>query len=81
MLSMTVRARRAVADPRRQRARALELRAAVSAGRAALERGEGRSAQALIAPLHRTFDAGLSEPDLVDARALLDASGAIQERP
>lgn len=67
---------RALKLSHRQRARALELRAAVSAGRAALERGEGRSIHALIAPLYRTFDSDLSDPDLADARALLDTSGA-----
>ena len=57
---------RALNLARRQRARALELRAAVSAGRALLEHGERKSARALIADLYSTFDTSLSDPDLRD---------------
>lgn len=67
---------RALNLARRQGAHALELRAAMSAARAGPEGDEGRSANALIAPVYHTFEAGLSDPDLVDARALLDMVGA-----
>ncbi len=60
---------------RRQHARSLELRAAISAGRASLERGEKKSARDLIRAVYRSFDASLSDPDLLDARELLDATG------
>jgi class 3 adenylate cyclase/tetratricopeptide (TPR) repeat protein len=70
---------RALKLARRQRARALELRAAVSAGRAWRERGERNPARDLIADLYGSFDAGLSDPDLLDARELLATLGNAQK--
>jgi tetratricopeptide (TPR) repeat protein len=68
---------RALDLARRQRARSLELRIAVSAGRAALERGEKEAADALVSAVYRSFDAGLDDPDLSDARTLLARSAAL----
>jgi len=59
---------------RRQGARSLELRAAVSAGRALLERGASQSAGELIGAVYRSFDPALGDPDLRDAQDLLDAA-------
>ena len=64
---------RALKLARRQHARGLELRAVMSVGRASLERGGTASAHALISAVYRTFDASRTDPDLIDARALLDA--------
>jgi len=70
---------RALNLARQKGARALELRAAISAGRALLERGEQNSAHDLIGAVYRSFEANLSYPDLRDARELLNASGSAQQ--
>lgn len=67
---------RALSLARRRGARGLELRAAISAGRASLKRGETTSARVLLSDACRSFDSGLSDPDLVDAHELLDASSS-----
>ncbi len=58
---------------RRQYARGLELRAALSAARASIARGDRAAAEALVSAIYRTFDAHLTDPDLADARAILGA--------
>ena len=67
--------RRALALARDQGARALELRAAVSAGRASLDGGNPAKAHALVSEICRSFDPDLPDPDLIDARNLLTALG------
>jgi predicted ATPase len=63
---------RALAVAREQKARSLELRAAMSL--AMLERGRGRTAAArdALAPVHGWFREGFDSLDLREARALLD---------
>ena len=67
---------RAIALARRREARGLELRAALSAGRASLKRGEREQARRLIAPVCQGFDAQLTDPDLRDARELMESLDA-----
>lgn len=70
---------RALNLARRQHTRGLELRAAMSAARASLDRGEKESAHALISAVYRTFDTSLADPDLLDAQDLLKASGTAEQ--
>ncbi|HVT61277.1 MAG TPA: protein kinase [Thermoanaerobaculia bacterium] len=56
---------------RRQRARSLELRSAMSLARLRCERGQRLEAHRLLAEIYGAFSEGLDTPDLVDARALL----------
>jgi len=67
---------RAIALARRREARGLELRAALSAGRASLKRGEREQARRLIAPVCQGFDAQLTDPDLRDAQELMESLDA-----
>jgi tetratricopeptide (TPR) repeat protein len=66
---------RAVEIARAQEAKTFELRAATSL--ASLWQGQGKleQARALLAPVHAWFTEGLDTPDLVEAKALLDALG------
>ncbi len=64
---------RALKLARERGARGLELRAAISAGRASLERGEKELALSLIEPVCEDFNSRLSDPDLRDARDLMDS--------
>jgi tetratricopeptide (TPR) repeat protein len=66
---------RALRLARRQEAPGLQLRVAISVGRASLDHGDQESARGLLSAVYLTFDAGLDEPDLLDARELLDALG------
>jgi tetratricopeptide (TPR) repeat protein len=58
---------------RRQQARSLELRAAMSLSRLWQRQGKSTKARALLAPLYGWFTEGFDTPDLQDARALLEA--------
>jgi predicted ATPase len=64
--------RKAVEIARRQGARWLELRAAVSLARLLAAQGEHREAVGLLRPIHGWFTEGSDTPDLQDAQALLD---------
>ncbi len=66
---------RALRLARQQRARALELRAATSAGRVLLARGERSGAKAVLAGVYETFGPSPGNPDLRDARRVLDELG------
>ena len=62
----------ALAIARRQQARSLELRVAMSLSR--LWQGQGKRAEArdLLAPIYDWFTAGFDTTDLQDAKALLE---------
>ena len=62
---------RALDIARRQEAKALELRAAMSLGRLWQQQGKRQAAYDLLAPLYHWFTEGFDTADLQDARALL----------
>jgi predicted ATPase len=63
----------ALAIARRQQARSLELRAAMSLGRLWQQQGKRMEAHALLAPIYGWFTEGFDTADLQEARALLEA--------
>lgn len=63
--------RRAIEVARLQRARSLELRAALSLCKLLRKRGDTEAARSLLEPLYGWFTEGLDTVDLRDARALL----------
>jgi predicted ATPase len=63
---------RAISVARGQGARLWELRAAASLARCWANRGEGRRARALLAPVYDWFTEGFGTRDLQEAGALLD---------
>ncbi|HET6468845.1 MAG TPA: adenylate/guanylate cyclase domain-containing protein [Geminicoccaceae bacterium] len=67
--------RRALGVARGQGARLWALRAATRLARLWLARGRHSEARDLLAPIHNRFSEGFNLPDLVEARALLDALG------
>ncbi len=60
---------------RRQRAKSLELRAAMSLARLWCDQGRRDEARDLLAPIYGWFTEGFDTPDLQDAKALLDEMG------
>jgi predicted ATPase len=64
---------RALQVSRRQQARSLELRAAVSLARLWQRQGRLGEARQLLVPLYAWFTEGFDTADLVDARTLLEA--------
>jgi len=58
---------------RRQQARALELRAALSLARLWQQQGQRQEAHDLLAPVYGWFTEGSDTADLQEAKALLDA--------
>jgi predicted ATPase len=65
----------ALAIARRQRAKSLELRAAMSLARLYQKQGRQAEARPLLADCYAWFTEGLDTPDLQEARALLDHLG------
>jgi predicted ATPase len=65
--------RRALEVARRQQAKALELRAALSLARLWQQEGKRTEAGALLAPIYGWFTEGLDTADLQEAKALLEA--------
>jgi predicted ATPase len=65
--------RRALEVARRQQAKALELRAALSLSRLWQQQGQREAAHDLLAPLYAWFTEGLDTPDLQEAQTLLAA--------
>jgi predicted ATPase len=63
----------ALAIARRQEAKALELRAAMSLSRLWQQQGKCAEAHALLAPIYGWFSEGFDTADLQEAKALLDA--------
>jgi predicted ATPase len=57
---------------RRQQARALELRAALSLSRLWQQQGKRDDARALLAPIYGWFTEGFDTADLQEAKVLLD---------
>jgi predicted ATPase len=64
---------RALDVARRQEAKSLELRAAMSLARLWQEQGKRAEAHALLAPIYGWFTEGFDTADLQDAKALLEA--------
>ena len=64
---------RALDVARRQEAKALELRAAMSLSRLWQQQGKRQEAYDLLAPSYHWFTEGFDTADLQDARALLAA--------
>jgi len=64
---------RALDIARRQEAKSLELRAAMSLSRLWQQQGRQAEARALLAPIYRWFTEGFDTADLQEAKALLDA--------
>jgi predicted ATPase len=58
---------------RRQEAKSLELRAAMSLSRLWQQQGKQAEAHALLAPVYGWFTEGFDTADLQEAQALLDA--------
>jgi predicted ATPase len=63
---------RALDVARRQQAKALELRAAMSLARLWQQQGKRSEAYELLAPIYGWFTEGFDTADLQDARALLE---------
>jgi predicted ATPase len=66
----------AIEVARRQQAKALELRAALSLSRLWQQQGQREAARDLLAPLYAWFTEGFDTPDLQEAQTLLEAVGA-----
>jgi predicted ATPase len=60
---------------RRQQAKALELRAAMSLARLWQRQGKGAEARELLAPIYSWFTEGFDTVDLQEAKALLEELG------
>jgi len=65
----------ALAVARRQQAKSLELRAAVSLARLWQQQGQRAKAQALLAPIYGWFTEGFDTADLQEAKVLLEELG------
>jgi predicted ATPase len=65
--------RRALDVARRQEAKALELRAAMSLSRLWQQQGKQAEARALLAPVYGWFTEGFDTADLQEAKMLLEA--------
>ena len=63
---------RALDVARRQQAKALELRAALSLSRLWQQQGKRAEASSLLAPIYGWFTEGFDTADLQEAKALLD---------
>jgi predicted ATPase len=68
--------RQALTVARRQQAKSLELRAAMSLGRWWQQQGRHCEARRLLAEVYGWFTEGFDTADLQEARALLEALGA-----
>lgn len=67
---------------REQQAKLWELRAATSLANLWLEQGNRQEGRDVLAPVHACFTEGLTTPDLVAARSLLDRlEGGLEVRP
>jgi len=64
--------REAIKIAQRQKAKSLELRAAMSVARYYQHHGRDKEAYELVAPIYESFTEGFDTPDLRDAKTLLD---------
>jgi predicted ATPase len=62
-----------IAVARRQQAKSLELRAATSLSRLLLRQGKSEEAHHILTEIYDWFSEGFGTPDLIEARALLEA--------
>jgi predicted ATPase len=67
---------KALAVARRQQAKSLELRAAMSLARLWQQQGKKAEARQLLAPVYHWFTEGFDTKDLQEAKALLDVLAA-----
>ena len=67
---------RALDVARRQEAKSLELRAAMSLARLWQQQGKTTAAHQLLAPIYDWFTEGFDTADLQEARVLLEELGA-----
>jgi predicted ATPase len=65
----------ALAIARRQQAKSLELRAAMSLARLWQQQGKRAEAHALLAPIYSWFTEGFDTADLASCRSLLEELG------
>jgi len=65
----------ALAIARRQQAKSLELRAAMSLARLWQQQGKQADARALLAPIYGWFTEGFDTADLQEAKVLLEELG------
>ena len=65
----------ALAVARRQQARSLELRAAMSLAQLYRDRGQDDAARDLVTPIYQQFTEGFDTLDLRDAKALVESTG------
>ena len=70
---------RALDVARRQEAKSLELRAAMSLSRLWQQQGKQAEARALLAPIYGWFTEGFDTADLQEAKALLEELGKMGE--
>jgi predicted ATPase len=66
---------KALDTARRQQAKSLELRAAMSLSRLWRQQGKQEEAHQLLADIYGWFTEGFGTPDLQEAKALLQAQG------
>ena len=66
---------------RRQQAKALELRAALSLSRLWQQHGQRDQARQLLTELYSSFNEGFETPDLQEAGMWLEASGGLPGKP
>ncbi len=64
--------RQALDIARRQQAKSLELRAAMSLSRLWRQEGKHKDARELLAPIYDWFTEGFDTPDLKEAKVLLE---------
>ena len=67
---------RALDIARRQEAKSLELRAAMSSSRLWQQQGQRAAARELLTPIYGWFTEGFDTADLQEAKTLLDALGS-----
>ena len=72
--------RQAIEVARRQEAKSWELRATTSLSRLLQKKGRSGEARALLSEIYGWFTEGFDEPDLKEARALLDELDGPKER-